>query len=135
MVKLFTTPSCTSCRKAKAWLEEYEIPYSEQNMAYEPLSFNDIRSIMRLTENGTEDIISKHSKVYKELDLDLDDLSMGELFELIQNNPTLIRRPIILDDKRLQIGYNEDEIRQFVPREVRAMELERAQQLVALSQV
>ncbi|PRY83990.1 Spx/MgsR family transcriptional regulator [Alkalibacterium olivapovliticus] len=90
---------------------------------------------MRLTEDGTEDIISKRSKVFKELNLDLDDLSMKELFEIIQNNPTLIRRPIILDDRRLQIGYNEDEIRQFVPREVRAMELEKAQKLVALSQV
>ncbi|MCC5895138.1 MAG: transcriptional regulator Spx [Alkalibacterium sp.] len=135
MVTLFTTPSCTSCRKAKAWLEEYEIPYNEKNMAHEPLEINEIKAIMRLTEDGTEDIISKRSKVFKELNLDLDDLSMKELFEIIQNNPTLIRRPIILDDRRLQIGYNEDEIRQFVPREIRAMELEKAQKLVALSQV
>ncbi|GAB2479052.1 transcriptional regulator SpxA [Alkalibacterium psychrotolerans] len=135
MVTLFTTPSCTSCRKAKAWLEEYQIPYTEKNMAHEPLKINEIKAIMRLTEDGTEDIISKRSKVFKELNIDLDELSLMELFELIQDNPTLIRRPIILDEKRLQIGYNEDEIRQFVPREVRAMELERAQNLVALSQV
>lgn len=135
MVTLFTTPSCTSCRKAKAWLEEYQIPYTEKNMAHEPLKINEIKSIMRLTEDGTEDIISKRSKVFKELNIDLDELSLMELFELIQDNPTLIRRPIILDEKRLQIGYNEDEIRQFVPREVRAMELEKAQNLVALSQI
>ncbi|EXJ22889.1 Arsenate reductase [Alkalibacterium sp. AK22] len=134
MVTLFTTPSCTSCRKAKAWLEEYDIPYTEKNMTHEPLELNEIRSIMRMTEEGTEDIISKRSKAFKELDIDLDDLSMLELFELIRENPTLIRRPILLDDKRLQIGYNEDEIRQFVPREVRAMELEKAQKLVALAQ-
>lgn len=135
MVKLYTTPSCTSCRKAKAWLEEYEIPYTEQNMAHRPLEKNDIKAIMRLTENGTEDIISKQSKAFKELDVDLDDLSLSEMFELIRNNPTLIRRPIILDEKRLQIGYNEDEIRQFVPREVREIELQKAQRLVALSQI
>lgn len=135
MVTLFTTPSCTSCRKAKAWLEDYQIPYTEKNMAHEPLKINEIKAIMRLTEDGTEDIISKRSKVFKELNIDLDELSLMELFELIQDNPTLIRRPIILDDKRLQIGYNEDEIRQFVPRDVRAMELEKAQNLVALSQV
>ena len=135
MVKLFTTPSCTSCRKAKAWLEEYDIPYTEQNMAHKPLNTNDLKAIMRLTENGTEDIISKQSKAFKQLEVDLDDLSMGEMFELIQANPTLIRRPIIIDDKRLQIGYNEDEIRQFVPREIRAIVLEKAQKLVALSQM
>jgi regulatory protein spx len=135
MVTLFTTPSCTSCRKAKAWLEEYDIPYYEKNMAHEPLKIEEIKAIMRLTEDGTEDIISTRSKAFKELDIDLDELSLKELFEVIQQNPTLIRRPIIIDDRRLQIGYNEDEIRQFVPREVRAMELEKAQKLVALSQV
>ncbi|HCZ2607605.1 TPA: glutaredoxin domain-containing protein, partial [Staphylococcus aureus] len=28
MVTLFTSPSCTSCRKAKAWLQEHDIPYT-----------------------------------------------------------------------------------------------------------
>ncbi|EGQ2676598.1 transcriptional regulator Spx, partial [Staphylococcus pseudintermedius] len=30
MVTLFTSPSCTSCRKAKAWLQEHDIPYTER---------------------------------------------------------------------------------------------------------
>ena len=51
---------------------------------------------------------------------------MNDLFELIQNNPGLLRRPIILDDKRLQVGYNEDEIRRFLPRSVRKLELQQA---------
>ncbi len=134
MVTLFTTPSCTSCRKAKAWLEEYNIPYTEKNMTHEPLTIEEIKAIMRLTEDGTEDIISTRSKAFKELNIDIDELPLRELFVLIQENPTLIRRPIILDDRRLQIGYNEDEIRQFVPRAVREIELHKAQELVALSQ-
>lgn len=132
MVTLFTTPSCTSCRKAKAWLEEYGISYTEKNMAHNPLKINEIKAIMRLTEDGTEDIISTRSKAFKELNVDIDELSLKELFMLIQENPTLIRRPIILDEKRLQIGYNEDEIRQFVPREIREIELQKAQQLVSI---
>ncbi|MDN6731834.1 MAG: transcriptional regulator SpxA [Atopostipes suicloacalis] len=132
MVTLFTTPSCTSCRKAKAWLEEYGISYTEKNMAHNPLKINEIKAIMRLTEDGTEDIISTRSKAFKELNVDIDELSLKELFVLIQENPTLIRRPIILDEKRLQIGYNEDEIRQFVPREIREIELQKAQQLVSI---
>ncbi|GEK91428.1 transcriptional regulator SpxA [Alkalibacterium kapii] len=132
MVTLFTTPSCTSCRKAKAWLEEYNISYTEKNMSHTPLEINEIKAIMRLTEDGTEDIISTRSKAFKELNVDLDELSLKELFVLIQENPTLIRRPIILDDKRLQIGYNEDEIRQFVPREIREIELQKAQRLVSI---
>lgn len=97
-----------------------------------PLKINEIKAIMRLTEDGTEDIISTRSKAFKELNVDIDELSLKELFMLIQENPTLIRRPIILDEKRLQIGYNEDEIRQFVPREIREIELKKAQQLVSI---
>lgn len=132
MVTVFTSPSCTSCRKAKAWLEEYDIPYEERNIASNPITVDEIKTIMRLTEEGTEEIISTRSKVFKQLDVAVEDLSLKELYALIQETPGLLRRPIVIDDKRMQVGYNEDEIRQFVPREVRAMELQKAQELVAL---
>ena len=42
--------------------------------------------------------------------MDIDSLPLQDLYSIIQDNPGLLRRPIILDDKRLQVGYNEDEI-------------------------
>lgn len=123
MVTLYTSPSCTSCRKARAWLEENNITYKERNIFSEPLTIGEIKSILRMTEDGTEEIISTRSKVFQELNVDLDDLPLNELFDLIQDNPGLLRRPIMVDEKRLQVGYNEDEIRRFLPREVRALEL------------
>lgn len=130
MVKLYVTPSCTSCRKAKAWLEEHNIPYVERNIYTDPLKRDELKEILRLTENGTEDIISTRSKAYADLDVDISELSMEEFYNLIEKEPGLLRRPIILDDRRLQIGYNDDEIRRFLPREVRAAELERAKRMV-----
>lgn len=127
MVTLYTSPSCTSCRKARAWLEEHNIPYQERNIFSEPLNKNEIKTILRMTEDGTEEIISTRSKVFQELNIKIDDLSINELLDLVQKNPGLLRRPIILDEKRLQVGYNEDEIRRFLPREVRALELQQAQ--------
>ncbi|KRM12581.1 arsenate reductase-like protein [Paucilactobacillus suebicus DSM 5007 = KCTC 3549] len=87
---------------------------------------DEIKMILRMTENGTEEIISKRSKAFQKLHVDLDEISMKSLYNLIQKNPGLLRRPIIIDDKRIQVGYNEDEIRRFLPREVRALELEKA---------
>lgn len=133
MVTLFISPSCTSCRKAKAWLEEYEIPYTERNIFSNPLTINEIKSIMRMTEDGTEEIISTRSKAFQELDLDLEDLSLRELYELIQDSPGILRRPIMIDDKRIQVGYNSDEIRRFLPREVRALELQKAQAIAGIN--
>ena len=130
MVTLYTSPSCTSCRKARAWLEENGITYNERNSFSEPFTIGEIKSILRMTEDGTEEIISTRSKVFQELNVDLDDLPLNEMFDLIQENPGLLRRPIMVDEKRLQVGYNEDEIRRFLPREVRALELKQAQLIV-----
>lgn len=129
MVTLYTSPSCTSCRKARAWLEENNIPYTERNIFSEPLTEIEIKSILKMTEEGTEEIISTRSKAFQKLNIDLDELPLNTLFTLIEDNPGLLRRPIILDEKRLQVGYNEDEIRRFLPREVRALELQKAQRL------
>ncbi|ETA74111.1 transcriptional regulator SpxA [Ligilactobacillus equi] len=125
MVTLFTSPSCTSCRKARAWLEENNIEYKERNIFSEPLSINEIKQILQMTEDGTEEIISKRSKAYQKLNVDIDEMPMKELFAVIQANPGILRRPIIMDEKRLQVGYNEDEIRRFLPREVRVLELQK----------
>ncbi len=128
MVTLYTSPSCTSCRKARAWLEEHDIPYQERNIFSEPLTMDEIKNILRMTEDGTEEIISKRSKAFQKLHVSLDDLPMKTLYSMIQKDPGLLRRPIIIDDKRLQVGYNEDEIRRFLPRDVRAMELAQARE-------
>ena len=106
MVTLYTSPSCTSCRKAKAWLQENGIPFKERNIFSEPLNIDEIKNILRMTEDGTEDIISKRSKAYSKLNVDLDELPMKQLYKLISKNPGLLRRPIIVDEKRLQVGYN-----------------------------
>ncbi|CWV58941.1 transcriptional regulator Spx [Listeria monocytogenes] len=130
MVTLYTSPSCTSCRKARAWLEEHDIPYKERNIFSEPLSLDEIKEILRMTEDGTDEIISTRSKTFQKLNVDLDSLPLQQLFELIQKNPGLLRRPIIIDKKRLQVGYNEDEIRRFLPRRVRTYQLREAQKMV-----
>lgn len=129
MVTLYTSPSCTSCRKARAWLKEHNIPYAERNIFSDPLSVDELKQILQMTEDGTEEIISTRSKVYQDLHVNIDDLSLKDLLDLVQRHPGLLRRPIIMDEKRLQVGYNEDEIRRFLPHEVRALELRRAREL------
>lgn len=126
MVTLYSSPSCTSCRKAKQWLVDHNLPFIERNLNKEPLRAEDVKAMLRLTEDGTEELISTRSKVFSELTLDLDDMSINKLIDLIVAYPSLLKRPIILDDQRMQIGYNDDEIRRFLPSEVRQRELIRA---------
>ena len=132
MLTLYTSPSCTSCRKARAWLQEHEIPFKERNIFSEPLYIEELKAILIMTEDGTEEIISTRSKVFQKLNMDLDELPLQDLLELVQENPGLLRRPIMIDEKRLQVGFNEDEIRRFLPRDVRQLELRQAQLMTGL---
>jgi regulatory protein spx len=91
---------------------------------------DEIKEILRMTEDGTDEIISTRSKTFQKLDVNLDSMPLQDLFGLIKENPGLLRRPIIIDEKRLQVGYNEDEIRRFLPRRVRTFQLREAQRMV-----
>ncbi|WP_407854987.1 transcriptional regulator Spx [Enterococcus hailinensis] len=133
MIKLYSSSSCTSCRKAKLWLEKQGLTVIERNIINEPLNEAEIQRILCLTEFGTDEIISTRSKVYAKLALDFDTLTLSELVKIMVEYPNLLRRPIITDGKKLQIGYNEEEIHQFIPREVRKLtSLELSEQLFCM---
>ncbi|NVY96800.1 transcriptional regulator Spx [Lactobacillus sp. DCY120] len=123
MVILYTSPSCTSCRKAKKWFQNHDIIFHDRNIFAQPLTSDEIKKILQMTEYGTEEIISTRSKIYQSLSVSIDDLTTDQLIALIEQNPGILRRPIMMDEKSLQVGYNEDEIRRFLPRQVRVMEL------------
>lgn len=113
MIKIYTISSCTSCKKAKTWLNAHKLPYKEQNLGKEPLSREEILAILSKTENGVESIVSSKNRYAKALNCDIDELSVNEVIDLIQDNPRILKSPILIDDKRLQVGYKEDDIRAF----------------------
>lgn len=113
MVILYTTASCSSCRKAKAWLEEHQIDYTEKNIVSNSLTVDELKSILRLTEDGATEIISTRSKTFQELNINIEALSLNEFYKLIIEYPQMLRRPIMPDEKRLQVGFNEEEIANF----------------------
>jgi len=125
---IYTASSCTSSRKAKAWLSNHDIPYVERNIDRKPLTDQELQTILQKTENGTEEIISTRSTDFRNLGIDLETLSLTALMELIHEKPKLLKRPIIMDEKRLQVGFQEDDIRQFLPRK------DRKQQMMELMQ-
>lgn len=125
--KLFTVSSNNSCRKAIQWLTDYGIPFEEKNLSTTPITIEEIQEILSLTDEGTDDIISKKTDIVKKLKIDLNSLSLPQLYEIIIKNPKVLHLPIIHDSKKLQVGYNDDELRQFLPRWLR---LERLKKLL-----
>ena len=110
---------CSSTQKAKKWFIKNEIPFVERSILREPLTVRELQTILRMSLDGTDEIIANRSKTYRELNLNMDELSLQELLELIHKYPRLLKSPIIVDEKRLQVGYQESEMGQFLPRKTR----------------
>lgn len=110
MIKIYTISSCTSCKKAKTWLNAHQLPYKEQNLGKEPLTKQEILDILSKTEDGIESIVSSKNRYAKALNCNIEDLSLSQVIDLIQENPRILKSPILIDDKRLQVGYKEDDI-------------------------
>ena len=123
MIKLYMSPSCSSCRKVKKFFEEEGIPYQEKNIFNATLDPNELKDMLRKSENGTEDIISKKSKIIKEGKVDVDSMTITEMIDFIRKNPSVLKRPIMIDDRRMQVGYNKEEIRTFIPRAKRLAQI------------
>lgn len=115
MIRIYISPSCSSCRKVIKWFDEEKIPYVKKNIFVHPLSEDELKDMLIKSENGTEDIISTRSKIIKEGGVDVDSMTVKELLKFIQENPSILKRPIIIDDRKMQVGYNSDDIRAFIP--------------------
>ncbi|MCT8138245.1 transcriptional regulator Spx [Anaerobacillus sp. CMMVII] len=127
MITIYTTPGCSSSRKAKAWLIEHNIEFIERNMLTHRPTIEEIKAMVGKTEDGVDEIISTRSQIFKKLGLDLETVSIQKLFTFISENPCFLRSPIIIDEKRLLAGYSEIEIRRFIPRKMRRFNLQQAQ--------
>lgn len=115
MLIIYTSPGCASCRKAKQWLKDNHMSFIEKNIFSNLLKDNEIKYLLSRCENGTEDIISTRSKAFMALEKDIDDFTMNELISLIQHNPSILKRPILLSEKSMVIGYDDDEITAVIP--------------------
>lgn len=119
MIVVYTSPGCASCRKVKAWLKDRDIPFIEKNLFKVLLNDNEIKHLLMRSENGSDDLISKRSKIIQENHIDIDSMTTDELVQFIKHNPSVLKRPIILSETNFQVGYDEDEISVFLPKELR----------------
>ena len=122
-IVVYTKSSSSSSRKAKKWLNENNICFTERNIDKKVLTAEELKEILTLTESGVEDIISFRSTAFKELQLDVESMTFEKAVQLMTETPDLLRLPIIKDRKRLQIGFHAGDIRQFLPKETRRKQL------------
>ncbi len=109
MLVVYSSYNCSSCKKVNQWLTEQGLLFDEVNFFSKGLDDSDVRFLLKYAENGFEDIISTRSKMYEKYCDELYDMTTPSLINFIIQNPSILKRPLIVDDvsETLVVGYNE----------------------------
>lgn len=115
MIVFICYPNCSTCKRAKKWLDEHGILYEERHIVEdcpteEELSFWYQHNLFPLKK-----YFNTSGNLYKTLHLKdkLVDLSEEQQLQLLSTNGMLIRRPIIVRNEKVVIGFREKEWRDF----------------------
>ena len=120
MITLYYGTSDISSKRAKRWFEETGIEVQIKNI--KEMSKEDFSQILFLSETGFPAILKNSARMNayeEELLRKCKTLSFNEALNFLLEHPELLRRPLVFDTKRLMIGFNDDEIRQFIPQSYR----------------
>lgn len=117
-VKVYTTTSSSSCRKAIHFFKDNQIAIEELRLNNVGVSVEEVILFAKLA-GGFNEILAERSHVYKEELvplMNLETTTTNDVIQFIVDNPRVLKTPIITDGKKIEIGYNEDDVRTFLPR-------------------
>lgn len=122
MIKIFTKSSSSGCKQAQEWLNHRQIAF--QTIRFKNLKLSDLVKILSLTDDGISEIQAKKTSRNLEEANHVRELineagSIAEVLQLLKVYPQCFKAPIIIDDNKIMIGYNDEEIRKFLPRSVK----------------
>lgn len=104
-------------------LANYELKATIKHIVRERFTFTEFKALLALTDNGLDDLLTKRGSTIdflEEQGIDLDELTLREAYNVILQNPKLLKTTILTDWNRIAYGLNG--ARMFLPRHVRKLE-------------
>lgn len=104
-------PRCSTCRKAKKWLDEHEIEYEDRDIVKDNPQKDELKEWYEKSDLTLKRFFNTSGKVYRELKLKdkLPDMTEDEQLELLAKDGMLVKRPIIVSDNYITTGFKEKE--------------------------
>ncbi len=104
-------PKCSTCQKAKRWLEENQISFEERHIVEQVPTKEELEKWIKQSGLEMKKIFNTSGLKYKELNLKekLPNMSEKDKIELLASNGMLIKRPLLINDKVVLVGFKEKE--------------------------
>lgn len=104
-------PKCSTCKKAKKWLEENKIQFEDRHIIEETPTAQELEKWIKISKKEIKKWFNTSGLKYKELKLKdkLDSMTEMEKIKLLTSDGMLIKRPLLISDKGIFIGFKEEE--------------------------
>lgn len=114
MITAYLYPKCGTCRNAKKWLEEHNIPFHEINIYEQPPSVEELREFWQKSGLPLKKFFNTSGIQYKELQLKdrLPNMTEEEQLKLLASDGRLIKRPLLTDGNKVTVGFNVEQFEQ-----------------------
>ena len=100
-------PKCSTCQKAKKWLDEHQISYEDRHIVEKNPTFEELKDWYGRSGLPLKKFFNTSGMLYKEMKLKdkLPEMSEEEQLKLLATNGMLVKRPLIVDGDRVLTGF------------------------------
>jgi arsenate reductase (glutaredoxin) len=111
-IRFLQKPSCTTCRKAKAFLEKRGAELELRNLDEQPLSESELQEL--IGERDYVPFLNTRNELYRSRKMKERLPSRSEAIKLVAANPNLLRRPVVISGKNIVLGYHAEVYRNLL---------------------
>lgn len=108
-------PKCTTCIKARKWLEENNIEFTSRHIVEENPTAEELKTFIKLSGLPTKKFFNTSGMLYREMNLKdkLTTMSDDEMISLLATNGMLVKRPLVVGENGVLIGFKAETWSEF----------------------
>ncbi len=108
-------PKCSTCQKAKKWLDEHQISYIDRHIVEQNPTAEELTEWIARSQLPIKNFFNTSGNLYKELNLKdkLTTMSDEEQIKLLASNGMLVKRPLVIGEKIVLIGFKPEQWEQL----------------------
>ena len=111
MIKFICYPRCTTCQKAKKWLDDNKIQYELRDIKEDNPSFEELSAWYEINGLSLKKFFNTSGLLYKSMELKdkLPAMSEEEQLKLLATDGMLVKRPLVISNDYVLVGFKESE--------------------------
>ena len=111
MIKFICYPKCTTCQKAKKWLDDNKIEYEFRDIKLDNPTLSELKEWYKRSGLPLRKLFNTSGLLYKSFDLKnkLPTMTDDEMLKLLETDGMLVKRPLLVGDDFVLVGFKEAE--------------------------